>query len=262
MLKFRVAFVFAVLVMERGSTSAQNMIINGSFESIGIAGYSAQIGAQPQAPSPLQTVNGWTTAGYNFLFLPGAGTVGGAKTGYNNQLTFWGSAAQNGGVSAFDFPATSPDGGNFIALDSAFSPYTLPIYQTVGGLTIGQKYQLFFYWAAAQQTGYTGATTDALQVTFGSETKSTSTYSLANHDFSGWMTQTMTFTAAAASQTLSFLGQGTPQGLPPFALLDGISMTAVPEISSSVMAVLGMSAFCFSRRRRSAREGVINPSHD
>jgi hypothetical protein len=253
MLKIKAAISGGLLAWGAGAGDAQNLIINGSFENIGIAGYSAQIGAQPQAPSPLQTVNGWTTAGYNFLFLPGDGTSGGAKTGYNNQLTFWGSAAQNGGASAFDFPASSPDGGNFIALDGAFSPYTLPIYQTVGGLVIGQKYELLFYWAAAQQKGYTGATTDALQVSFGGETQTTSTYSLANHDFSGWMSATMTFTATAASQSLSFLAKGSPQGLPPFALLDGVSMTAVPEVSTTALLTLGMSALCFCRRRATSR---------
>lgn len=248
-MNIKIAFIISTCAGP-GFCKAQNLILNGNFEDIGIPGYSAQIGIFPKAPSPLQTVNGWTTSGYNFLFLPGDGTVGGAKTGYNNQLIFWGSAAQNGGSSLFDLPASSPAGGNFIALDAAFAPYTLPIYQTVGGLVIGRQYELSFYWAAAQQKGYDGATTDRLQVTFGGETRTTSTYNLPSHDFSGWMSQTFTFTATAASQSLSFLAQGSPQGVPPFALLDGVSMTAVPETSSTIMILFGVSGLCFTRRRR------------
>lgn len=231
---------------------AQNLVINGSFENIGIPGYSAQIGALPQAPSPLQTVGNWTTNGYNFLFLPGTGAVGGAKTGYNDQLMFWGSSAQNGGASLLALPATSPDGGNFIGLDGGFGTNTLLIGQTIGGLVSGQGYQVSFYWAAAQQKGYTGNTTEALEVTFGGVSQTTSIYNLPSHGFSGWMAASFNFTATAATQTLSFLAKGTPNGLPPFALLDGVSMTAVPEISSSAMIVLGMSGLLFVRRRRPA----------
>lgn len=248
-MNIKITFIISAYV-GLGSCMAQNLVLNGNFEDIGIPGYSAQIGALPKAPSPLQTVNGWSTSGYNFLFLSGAGIVGGAKTGYNNQLIFWGSASQNGGSSPFDFPDSSPAGGNFIALDGGFAPNTLPLYQTVGGLSVGQQYELSFYWAAAQQKGFDGATTERMQVTFGGETRTTSTYNLPSHDFSGWMSQTFTFTASAASQSLSFLARGSPQGLPPFALLDGVSMTAVPEASSTMMILLGVSGFSFTRRRR------------
>lgn len=248
----RSVIITVVLASGLSPGFAQNLVVNGSFENIGIPGYSAQIGALPVAPSPLQTVGNWTTSGYNFLFLPGAGTVGGAKTGYNNQLTFWGSAVQNGGISAFDLPASSPDGGNFLALDGGFAPNTLPVSQTLTGLVSGQKYLLSFYWAAAQQKGYTGNTTERLQVTFGGVTQSTSTYNLASQEFSGWISASLNFTATAASQSLSFLAKGTPEGLPPFSLLDGVSLTAVPEVSSPAIMAMGMSLLLCVRRRGSA----------
>lgn len=194
-------------------------------------------------------MTGWSTTGYNFLFLPGTGTTTGAKTGFNNQLIFWGSSAQNGGASTFNFPNNSPSGGNFIALDGGYSPNTKAIIQTVDGLVAGGDYQLTFYWAAAQQKGFNGATTEAMQVTFGAQTLSTSTYNLPSHGFSGWMSATMDFTATAASQTLSFLAKGTPEGLPPFSLLDGVSVVAVPEASTPMMIVLGMTGLLMIRRR-------------
>lgn len=39
-----------------GVGMGQNLVTNGNFETIGIAGYAAQIGALLQAPNPLQTV--------------------------------------------------------------------------------------------------------------------------------------------------------------------------------------------------------------
>lgn len=249
---FRTSIIIKTLALGLcGVGMGQNLVTNGDFETIGIAGYSAQIGALPQAPSPLQTVTGWSTTGYNFLFLPGTGTTTGAKTGFSNQLTFWGSSSQNGGASTFDFPANSPSGGNFIALDGGYAPNTQPLVQTVGGLVTGGDYELTFYWAAAQQKGFNGATTEGMQVTFGGQTFSTSTYNLPSHGFSGWMSATMNFTATAGSQTLSFLAKGTPEGLPPFTLLDGVSVVAVPEASASAMIMLGMTGLLFVRRRRS-----------
>lgn len=244
------ALILSLSLLLCSRMEAQNLVQNGSFEDVGIAGYSGQIGKFPTAPDQLQTVAGWRTSGYNFLFQPGAGTSGGAASGYGNPVTFWGSAAQNGGSSQFDFPASSPDGGNFLALDGGFAPYTLAVSQKLTGLTSGQVYQLTFYWAAAQQHGYTGATTEGMSVTFGEETHTTPTYQLPSHDFSGWMSSTFNFTATDSTQWLSFLAQGTPQGQPPFTLLDGVSMVAIPEVSSPTMIVLGMSVLCFARRRR------------
>lgn len=243
-------FTVSISLLLCSRIGAQNLIQNGNFESVGIEGYSGQIGKFPTPPLQLQTVTGWKTSGYNFLFQPGAGTSGGAASGTGTPVTFWGSAAQNGGSSLFDFPASSPSGGNFLALDGGYAPYTLEVSQNITGLTVGKAYQLTFSWAAAQQYSYTGATTEGLSVTFGNETRTTPTYHLASHDFSGWMSSTFNFTATSSSQMLSFLAQGTPQGQPPFTLLDGVSMVAIPEVSSPTMIVLGMSALCFARRRR------------
>jgi hypothetical protein len=65
------------------------------------------------------------------------------------------------------------------------------------------------------------------------------------------MTQTFTFTATAATELLSFLAIGTPNGVPPFSLLDGVSMTAIPEPSSSLILAAGCAAMAGVRRLRS-----------
>ena len=154
-------------------------------------------------------------------------TIGGVK--YGNEY-MWGT--NNGGTTAF---GTNPFAGNFIAADGAYE--TAAVTQMVTGLRTGTAYTLTFYWAAAQQESYSGATTEQWQVTFGGQTQSTSIINLPSKGFSGWRTQAMTFTAAAASQTLLFLAVGTPTGQPPFVLLGGVSLDAVPEPSAWALLV-------------------------
>jgi hypothetical protein len=65
----------------------------------------------------------------------------------------------------------------------------------------------------------------------------------------------MTFTASSTSQILSFLAVGTPTGLPPVSLLDGVSLVdstvpAVPEPSSWAMLLAGVGAMGFMLRKR------------
>ena len=65
----------------------------------------------------------------------------------------------------------------------------------------------------------------------------------------------MDFVATASSETLSFLATGTGgAALPPFALLDGVSIKGVPEPSTWAMMVLRFSLLGYAgfRRRRTA----------
>jgi hypothetical protein len=126
------------------------------------------------------------------------------------------------------------------------------VSQLVSGLTIGNKYEVSFYWAAAQQAGFDGDTTEHVDVTLGAETYSTSTFNLPNHGFSGWMYETITFTASNTSDILTFLAQGTPVGQPPFVLLDGVTMdvAAVPEPSAFMLGAVAIGVFTLRRNRK------------
>lgn len=74
------------------------------------------------------------------------------------------------------------------------------------------------------------------------------------------MHQIFTFTAQATSSVLSFLAVGTPSGVPPFALLDGVTLnaaTAVPEPATWTMMMVGIAALGGIAR---SRRKLTNPS--
>jgi len=125
---------------------------------------------------------------------------------------------------------SSADGsGWFLAVDGD-QRFNNKILQTVNGLTPGNTYSLSFYQAGGQYAPYPDqATSDWWTVTFGNSGPiSSSTINVASGAaVSAWQQQTMTFTASSASQTLSFLAQGLPDGGPPFALLSGVSLTDI-----------------------------------
>ena len=231
----------AVLVCTGANAAPINLVSNGGLE---INAGSGQVGANT-------TITDWSsTRGYNFLFAHGTGdTIGAANHWFPGAaMEMWGS--NNGGVNVL---ADSSNGGFFYAADGAYG--VTPLEQTIGGLTAGRQYQLSFEWAAAQQYGFYGESLSAWIVSFGSEVQATNIYANASQASSGWMNQSMTFTATSCSALLSFLARGTPDGQPPFSLLDGISLieldSSVPEPASWLL--LGAAAFAAvlgGRRRR------------
>jgi hypothetical protein len=229
-----------------------NLVQNGSFSATSISG-SYQFGTGYESGgSPVDTVTDWTTSGYNFVFASAAAadTSPGA-TGSSGSVELWGPG--NGSSNGL---TNSPNGGNFIAADGAYE--VAPISQTIVGLVPGQAATLTFYWAGAQQSGYTGATTDQWEVSLGTQTLYTPVTDLVSEGFSGWMTETMTFTPTASTEVLSFTAIGTPSGVPPFALLDGVSLTEVPEPASWALVVSGLAMLIFYvRRRRVAASAAV-----
>ena len=218
------------------------VIVNGNFETTSMA-VSSQINTT--------NVTGWSTSGYNFIFFPGTATTTGSLSTQYGALILSGtlpSGASNG------FPAASPSGGNFVGADGQFQVGA--ITQTVTGLTPGALYSLSFLWGAGQQQGYTPATTEQWQVTLGSELHSTPIINNPSQGFTGWLSQSLTYTATSTSEVLSFLAAGTPSGAPPFVLLDGVSITAVAEPASwmtLVAAVLSIIGVANLKRRSSRR---------
>jgi hypothetical protein len=170
----------------------------------------------------------------------------------------------------------SPTGGSFLGADGAF--LNAPIQQTLTGLEIGRTYSVSFWWAAGQQSidsgGFDGITQEHWTICFGvcsftsdftpngdgystftpgmmadpndpmnmiadSQYFTTDTVTTPNHGFIPWQHEYTTFTATSTTQTLSLLAYGTPLGQPPFALIDGLELQAVPEPTTWAMMLIG-----------------------
>jgi hypothetical protein len=235
--------------------SAQaDLVTNGSFEST-TNGARFQFESS-HSGSPYTSATGWTSDNsssnaYNFIFASGTADTTGV-TGQDGPVTLWGS--NDGGLNLI--PASSPDGGNFVAADADFQIGA--ISQTIGGLTVGDTYTVGFWWAAAQQSGFDGASQQDWAVSLGGETLDTPTFNLPSHGFSGWMFQTLNFTADNTTDVLSFLAVGSTQ--PPFLLLDGVSMNAavtnaaVPEPGVVTLMITVLIGVIILARKRQARK--------
>ena len=67
------------------------------------------------------------------------------------------------------------------------------------------------------------------------------------------MNETFSFVATKSGELLSFLAHGTPNDVPPFAVLDGVSMvehTQVPEPGTWTLLVAGLGLLSLALRRR------------
>jgi len=227
-------------------------LLNGNFSSNngnGQINYTSHGGTTYEVSD--WTVGGNASNSYDFVFNTQTGTTSGSSAdnsgatgGQGNDpglgqstLKLWGP-----GTSESNGFVEDPGGGAIIGVDPDFQSENNAISQTVTGLTSGQSYTVSFYWAGAQQSGFTGATSEGWTVDFGGQSDSTGNTANSSKGFTGWTLQSYTFTADGTSDLLSFIATGTGgSALPPFSLLADVSVTpvgGVPEPATWAMMLL------------------------
>ena len=205
-MKHRMAFgAAAILAAVSAPALAGNLVTNGGFETnFGFGQFNQTLpgasGGQ-NASHPGTTANDWTVTGtfnsstYGFIFQNGHSFTNtdssiGPTSQYQNSaglsnLPLW--------AGTHSVPNGSGDGTSFYGVDSTFQPSALT--QEISGLTVGDTYTISFKYAAAQQLNFDGNSTDQWVVMLGGQTIATTTkIDLLSHQFSGWLTETATFT--------------------------------------------------------------------
>lgn len=251
------AVLAAASLLATATAPQAQTLLNGGFET-----FTAGTGGDRGISSSGSITQGWSmtnpTAGYAAIISTTQANSAGGYLDNGQTIPLWNP--NNGGTTTI---AASPNTGNFVAFENVNNTCACYIFQTVTGLTAGLSYTVGFVQAGASWAGGTAAaTTEFWTVGWGKTTDAYAAYTFQNSTtvntpakgFSGWASQQLVFVATAGSMVLSFMANGGPTGQPPFALLDGVTVTqSVPEPASAVLvssAIAGLLALRRSRKRK------------
>jgi len=244
------------------SSSGGNLITNSQFATA--TGFSPDLDFEGSSDLSNWSTIGSSTSALDCVVNPST-SVG------SNGLC--GSFAFSPTLALYNPPTSTPTKGNYVLID-ADSADEVALQQKLTGLTVGTTYQVRFYQAAGEQTGFGTAGNNASvqwQVCFettaaaacnqantpGTNVKDSAVMTFPENDgllsATSWQVQTVTFKATAATQYLSFFALG-PSGAPPMALLTDVEMTALPEPGTLAMFGMGAAMFLGAYRVRRVRK--------
>ena len=254
--------LISFVLIPRAQAGSLEFIQNGSFETLTAGNTLGATGGYVCR----NTGNGTCTSNVASWSSTCQGTSCGTG-GTPDSILFGGSggSAFNGGNGLYaqgqnglqtNVPVPdSPSKGNYLGFDGD-PAFSASIFQTITGLAPNTLYVLSFYQGAGQQKGSASpgvTTTEYWKVSFAGQTKNSTVMNNATAGWVPWSQQVLTFiSGATGTETLSFLSQGTPAGMPPIVLLDGVSLTAAPEPQTFALIGIGLVAIPFLNRKRKA----------
>ena len=225
-----------------------NILTNGSFDAApGNSTVSTEFGSDGYAALPGWTVTASNSTPFDLWWVASNAASVSARTQYGN----------SGQELVPSYPGADGTNPYFVGLDGDSRAEGI-LSQTVSNLVVGDHYQLTFDWAATQMiTGSHVPYSIALAynlgtslLTSGKGAPETATFTSTKYGQSStWQSVTMTFTATATTEILSFLALGTPTGDPPIALLDNVSLEDIPEPSSLAFVGAALIGGMVIRRR-------------
>jgi hypothetical protein len=236
------------LALSAGAAFATEFVTNGGFEASDSTTSTAFFGSATPATD-------WSSNGQFVLYCTAAaGTTCDSPPIGGDGLAGPGNGNPNGLTS-------SPQGGAYMGFDSD-PAFHGDFTQTIAGLTAGASYTLSFYMAGAQEVFQGGSpTTTSITATLGTETFSTPVINTPGQGFSPWQLYSTTFTYTGGGNVLDLIATGGPGGEPPYALLDGVSLTSMtggtPEPSTWVMIVAGFAGLSLAARARRKSKAVL-----
>ena len=240
-----------------------DLITNGSFETT--TGYG-QIGWNGN------TLNGWTTNGYNFLFPSTGGTVNGSA----GSLSLWSGANGLG---------PSPDGGNYIGADGAFEvgayipayirryPFVLANDQSREQLVVcidraasmlSEDYDLPFFNESGEPTDYTNGCIQFCN-DFETEGRRTESFVSLLRELDLFEVSRSTFTpanpdgTAGAPQPIAeffAVSEAKLKALPPEKLMELVGNGAVAQVYAHMMSLAGWDRLIARALARQATEAA------
>ncbi|HEX7325974.1 MAG TPA: hypothetical protein VF292_11585 [Rhodanobacteraceae bacterium] len=270
-----VSFAVALAIGAFGVANATPIVTNGGFSQI-----STSTGVNPNTPSQVnypsgffssygEFVTGWTTTGslfsQNVIWVPSASAA--SSVNAKDVDTNWPLGPRPLFPTSVTAPPTTSGSTAFMAMQANLA--NSGIQQNISGLTVGQSYTLSFYWAATMDNIDTGVETSQLTASVAGQSFKTITQTVSSNNgflglhstptFNGWLSESFTFVADTSSSVLKFIANGTPSGLPPYALLTGVSIDALPVPEPPVLAMfggglLGLGLLTLAARRRRQRD--------